>query len=73
MPFIVSTSKSQPAVRNVAMYFISAVVLPVPPTLVLCPEVSVSQNELVISPGSPYPVSPPTKLLPLTEPTEPVE
>ena len=51
------------------MFFISAVVLPVPASLVDCPEVSVSQNELVqIEFEFPVPISPPTPPAPLTAP-----
>ena len=59
--------KSKP--ENVACCLISALVLPVPPpALVVLPEVSVSQKELVTVPPPAYPTSPPAKLLPLTLP-----
>src|SRR4030042_1617273 len=63
-------TKSQPASMKVFCFCISAVVLPVPPPLVVCPLVSISQKELLIWPPPCNPTNPPTSILPKTLPVE---
>ncbi len=50
MPALATAVMFQPALEKVAMFFISAVVLPVPPSEVACPLVWVSQKELITAP-----------------------
>ena len=60
VPFTSSPSKSQPAAKNVANFFIWAEVIPVPSGDVLLPLASVSQKQLsILSVPMLYPTSPP--------------
>ena len=59
----------QPAPEEVAMLFISAVVLPVPPAELVWPLVKISQKELRTV-AVLYPTRPPTCIEPVTLPVE---
>ena len=58
------------APEKMVIFFISAVVLPVPPSEVACPLVSISQKELLTVPSLFSPTRPPTGPSPLTVPVE---
>ena len=64
------TEVLQPAFRNGVGVIISAVVFPVPPALVVIPDVCVSQKlSVTLAPECFIPINPPL-LLPLTLPVE---